>query len=232
MILHPTQIMIALTLLLSSMTGAFVNDDSTESLDAMTAFGEAFGEDMPKVDQVSDRVMDRAAHGMKGHGEKLQMIRERTADRLMMLEAYADVENRTLGDEELSNATARTGARLAIIDACISDSEDCQMRDLRHRMKAGRDHVRPSFDERLDRAEQHATIKSEMVDACREDADCTVDGEQLDEMAIHASKKLEHINDCRADIDECQEKHEQKMDERKNRGHDRRQHDMRQYRMR
>jgi hypothetical protein len=201
----------------------------------MTAFGEAFGEDMPKVDQVSDRVMDRAAHGMKDHSEKLQMMRERTADRLMMLEAYADVENRTLGDEELSNATARTGARLAIIDACIADRENCQMRDLRHQMKAGRDQVRPSFDERLDRAEQHATIKSEMVDACRDDTNCTVDTERLDEMAIHASEKLERINDCQADIDKCQEKHEQKKDERKHRGNDRRQqrdHNMRQYRMR
>ncbi len=109
------------------------------------------------------------------------------------------------------------------------------MRDLRHQMKAGRDQVRPSFDERLDRAEQHATIKSEMVDACRDDTNCTVDTERLDEMAIHASEKLERINDCQADIDKCQEKHEQKKDERKHRGNDRRQqrdHNMRQYRMR
>jgi hypothetical protein len=62
---------------------------------------------------------------------------------------------------------------------------------------------KPSIEERLTAKSEKLDVKLELIDACREWDNCTVDNATLDEYGLHVSEKLARINSCLADYENC-----------------------------
>ena len=62
---------------------------------------------------------------------------------------------------------------------------------------------KPSIEERLNAQSERLDVKLDLIDACRNWNNCTVDNATLDGYEIHVSEKLVQINSCLADYDNC-----------------------------
>ena len=62
---------------------------------------------------------------------------------------------------------------------------------------------KPSIEERLTAQSERLDVKLDLIDACRDWDNCTVDNATLDDYETHVSEKLVQINSCLADYDNC-----------------------------
>ena len=144
--------------------------------------------------------------------ERLNKKSERLDVKLELIDACRNWDNCTVPAESLDSYEEHISAKIAMINACLTDYQNCTLDDLRKEHDAERENM--TFEQKLENRSARVADGLQMVDACRNVTDCDVDDEVLDKIEEKLEKRADRLERCSENLETCEEKHHKKMHKR------------------
>jgi len=144
--------------------------------------------------------------------ERLNKQSERLDIKLELIDACRAWENCTVDNMTLDEYETHVSEKLARINSCLADYENCTLDDLKKEHDA--DKANMTFEEKLENRTSRIADGLQMVEACRNVDDCDIDEETLDRIEEKLEKKADRLERCSQDLDKCEEKHKERKHKR------------------